>query len=417
MSFKHLQSVKVFTGDLDVGMFVSALDKPWESSPFLLQGFQLQNKLDVEAVRKECNYVYVDFRNDLQFKKYQCKTTAPLGNKKKIIRKDLQGDFDLKKYAKPSHQIVKKSSTIIKTALDKAMLGEDFDLYSVKSTVKAMVKEVLTNEEAMLMMIMMKNKDGLIARHSLNVSILSIGFARYLGFSEAQVEEIGMGAMLHDIGKVRVDKKALNSTEPLTEKQKQDLCKHSQYSYEILHKKSGLPPGALEIALCHHERLEGQGYPRGLKGHQISQKVRLVSIMDVFEALTSEQPHRKVLSVVESYKILLQGKKKRFDERLVLKLIEWRGIYPAGTIVEMHNGEVGIVVSANRKGNKLKPKILLVLDEDKEKKKKHRLIDLSSLQTDAESKPYKIYKAYESEAFGVNVGQFIEDGLIIATTR
>ncbi|MFT6733759.1 MAG: hypothetical protein ACJAS9_001949 [Polaribacter sp.] len=221
MSYKHLQSIKVYTGDLEVGMFVSALDKDWENSAFLMQGFALQDQLDIDAV------------------------------------------------------------------------------------------------------------------------------------------------------------------------------------------KSDLPAAAVDIAVCHHERLGGQGYPRGLKTAQISNRVRIVSIINAFESLTSDQAHRKAFSVVEAYKVLMQGKGNRFDEHLALKLIEWRGIYPAGTIIEMQNGEVGIVVSGNRKRNKLKPKVPLILDEDK-KKRKQRLVDLSFIQTDTESKPYKLFKAYESEAFGVNLSQYLE---------
>ena len=110
------------------------------------------------------------------------------------------------------------------------------------------------------------------------------------------------------------------------------------------------------------------------------------------------------------------NKNQKFEERLVLKFIEWRGIYPAGTIVEMKNSEVGIVVSGNRKASKLKPKVLLVLDEDKQPRKE-RLIDLSFIQTDAESKPYVIFKAFENEAFGISVSKYLEEGLSIASTR
>lgn len=416
MSYKHLQSIKVYTGDLEVGMFVSALDKSWDKSPFLLQGFALQDQLDIDAVKNECRYVYVDFRSESQLKKHRFKTTVSKTYKEKVLDKSQIEHFDLKEHTKTARRVTHGSSTVVKSVLDKVMLGEDFDSYSVKNTVKNIVREVLTNEEAMLMMIMMKNKDGRIAQHSLNVSILSIGFARYLGFSETQIEEVGIGAMLHDIGKVKVDENLLNMKGKLSDEQMHELCKHPQYSYEILQKKSDLPAAAIDIAVCHHERLGGQGYPRGLKSAQISKRVRIVSIVDAFESLTSDQVHRSALSVVEAYKILMQGKGSRFDEHLVLKLIEWRGIYPAGTIVEMQNGEVGIVVSGNRKRNKLKPKVLLVLDEDK-KKRKQRLVDLSFIQTDAESKPYTIYKAYESEAFGVSVSQYLEEGLIIAPTR
>ena len=416
MSFNHLQKVKVLVENLEIGMFVSSLDKPWEESPFLMQGVELNNQSDVDAIKGECKHVFIDFKDDTQFKEFKLKTSVSTSYKEKILSQKQIKNFDLKKHTKSAHRSHNNGRSAVKTVLDKVMLGEDFDSYSVKSAVKNMVKEVFSNEEAMMMMIMLKGERDNVAQHSLNVSILSIGFARFLGFTEPQIEEIGIGALLHDIGKVKIDKKLLDKKGKLSEQEMQKLCMHPQYSYQILQKKTDLPPSVIDIAVCHHERLGGQGYPRGLKAEQISRRAQLVSVMDTFESLTCDQPYRPALSVVESYKILMQDKNVKFDEKLVLKFIEWRGIYPAGTIVEMKNGEVGIVVSGNRKGNKLKPKVLLVLDEQK-KPRKTRLVDLSFIQTDAESNPYVIFKAFETEAFGVSVSKYLEEGLIITPTR
>jgi len=416
MSFNHLQKVKVFVENLEIGMFVSSLDKPWEDSSFLMQGIELNDQSDIDAVKSECKHVFIDFKSDIQFKEFKLKTSVSSSYQEKILSQKQMKNFDLRKHTKSARISHKKSSSAVKTVLDRVMLGEDFDSYSVKSAVKNMVKEVFSNEEAMMMMTMLKGERDSVAQHSLNVSILSIGFARFLGFSEQQIEEIGIGALLHDIGKVKIDKNLLDKEDSLSDKEMQQLCMHPQYSYRILQKKTDLPPSVIDIAVSHHERLGGQGYPRGLKAEQISRRVQVVSIMDTFESLTSDQPYRSAISVVEAYKVLMQDKNIKFDERLVLKFIEWRGIYPAGTIVEMKNGEVGIVVSGNRKGNKLKPKVLLVLDEQK-KPRKTRLIDLSFIQTDAESNPYVIFKAFETEAFGVSVGKYLEEGLIITPTR
>ena len=322
MSFKHLQSVKVFSENLELGMYISALDKPWEDSSFLMQGFNLQDQMDIDAVKTECKFVFVDFKSEMQLKEHKLKTTVSKSYKEKILSKHQIKNFDLHKHTKTARKFHRKSSVVVKSVLDKVMLGEDFDSYSVKVSVKNIVREVLSNEEVMLMMIMLKDNDDLVAQHCLNVSILSIGFARYLGFSEQQIEDIGSGALLHDIGKVKIDNELLNKTEKLTNQDMQNLCMHPQYSYQILQKKKDLPPSVIDIAVCHHERLAGQGYPRGLKAEQISQRVRIVSIIDTFEALTSDQPHRLAMSVVEAYKILMQDKNIKFDEKLVLKFIE-----------------------------------------------------------------------------------------------
>ena len=396
-------------------MFVSELDRPWSKSDFLMQGFTIEDELDIASIKDQCDFVYVDFQDDVQFKRFQFKNSVSKTYKEKILTESEKRNFSLKEHTKTARKTHRSSAKAIKSVVDKVMLGEDFEVYSVKSSVKDMVREVLANEQAMMMMILLKQTNDRTADHCLNVSILAIGFARYLGYSQREMEEIGIAALLHDIGKSKIENKLLNKRAKLEKSEINQLCMHTKHGYDLLMKKQDIPALAIDVALNHHERLNGKGYPRRLKEDRIGSKVRLVSIADCFEAATSNQPHRKARSVVEAYKLLMEGKGTKYDEKLVLKFIEWRGIYPPGTIVEMKNGEVGIVVSTHAK-YKLKPRVLLVLDEHKQPRKS-RLVDLSTTDTDAESKPYVIFKAFENEAFGVKVQDHIEKGLIVAKTK
>ncbi|MCF6193956.1 MAG: HD-GYP domain-containing protein, partial [Kangiellaceae bacterium] len=242
-----------------------------------------------------------------------------------------------------------------------------------------------------------------------NVSVLAIGFARYLGYSEFDLEDIGMGALLHDIGQVRIGSNLLSKSGKLNQNEMAQMCQHPKFGLDILQSKDGLTPSCIDIAVNHHERLGGQGYPRGLKGDKLSKNVRLVTIVDVFESLTSPQVYRKSMSVVDAYKILMGGKKTHYDEKLVIKFVEWRGIYPPGSIVEMENGEIGIVVSANKQF-RLKPKVLLVLDEYKQRRAE-KIVDLSKMALDSVSKPYKITRAFENTAFGLDLQEYADKGL------
>ena len=415
MSFQHLKRVKVFSEDLQIGMFVSELDKDWSESTFLLQGFTIESQADIDAVMSQCKFVYIDFKSDSQFKSYRLATTSSKTYAEKNANSVESKENFFKNRMNPAATRYKKSSQLMKGVMDRIMLGEDFDIHGVRDVVKENVKQVLENEDAMLMMTLLKNKDDSKAEHSLNVSILSIGFARYLGFGEAKLEDIGMGALLHDIGQVKIDTKLISKKGRLNQNEMAEMCNHPKYAFEILQSKSGLTPSCIDIAINHHERLQGQGYPRGLTADKLSQNVRLVSIVDVFESLTTPQVYRRSLSVVDAYKILMSGKGTHYDEKMVLKFIEWRGIYPPGSIVEMANGEVGIIIGTNRKF-KLKPKVLLVLDEYKQKRKE-KIIDLSKISVDAESKPYKIVKAYENSAFGIDLQSYADKGLKVEPAR
>ena len=408
---QHLKRIKVFSEDLQPGMFVAELDRDWSESTFLLQGFTIEGPDDVEEVKRQCKFVYVDFRSDEQFKQYKLESSASATYRDQVKSSLNASGYNLREKLKPALSRRKKTSRLMKSVLDKVMLGDDFDIHGVRESVKENVKSVLKNQEAMLMMTMLKSKNEDVAEHSLNVSILAIGFAQSLGYSEGQLEDVGMAALLHDIGQMKVDQKVLNKRGKLNQNERAEVSKHTQYGFDLLATKPDLTPSCIDVALSHHERLSGQGYPRGLKGDQISKVVRLISIIEVFDSLTSHQSYRKGMSVMDAYKVLMAGKGTHFDEQLILKFIKWRSIYPPGSIVEMENGEVGIVVKANSE-HKLKPRVLLVLDEYKQQRKE-RMVDLAKMDLDPESKPYKIIKAYENMAFGIDLQEYAEKGLKI----
>lgn len=408
---QHLKRVKVFSDELQIGMFVSELDRDWSESSFLLQGFTIESADDIEEVKRQCKFVYIDFRSEQQFKRYKLESSASQTYKNQVEESLSSGGYNLRQKLKPALSRRKKSSRLMKSVLDKIMLGEDFEIHGVRESVKENVKSVLQNQEAMLMMTMLKSKNEDIAEHSLNVSILSIGFGSALGMSEAQLEDIGMAALLHDIGQMRVDQAVLTKKGRLNQNERIEVAKHCKYGFDLLASKTDLTPSCIDVVVGHHERLSGQGYPRGLKGDQISKVVRIVSIVEVFDSLTSHQSYRKGMSVMDAYKVLMAGKGTHFDEQLVLKFIQWRTIYPPGSIVEMENGEVGIVIKTN-KNHKLKPKVLLVLDEYKQPRKE-RMIDIAKMDLNPESNPYKIIKAFENMAFGIDLQHYAEKGLKI----
>ena len=415
MGFKHLKRIKVQSEELQIGMFVSELDIDWQDSTFLMQGFNIEDQSDIDAVMSQCKFVYVDFRSDSQFKSYRLTTSRSATFKKQNENSVEAKQNYLASKIKPAAQRVRKTSKLMKSLTDRIMLGEDFDLHGVRDVVKDNVKQVLENEDAMLMMTLLKNKSDSRAEHSLNVSILAIGFARYLGYSQHQLEDIGMGALLHDIGQIKIDDKLLQKRGRLNQNEMVEMCRHPKHALDILQSKDGLTDSCIDIAINHHERLGGQGYPRGLTGDKLSKNVKLVSIVDVFESLTSTQVYRKSMSVVDAYKVLMGGKGSHYDEQMVVKFIEWRGIYPPGSIVEMENGEVGIVVATNKEF-KLKPKVLLVLDEYKQSRKE-RIIDMTKVPLDPESNPYKIIKAYENTAFGIDLQSYADKGLKVEPAK
>lgn len=407
----HIKRVKVFANQLEVGMFVSDIDRDWSETSFLLQGFTLQDQEDVQSVQKQCEYVYIDFSDENDYKQFRAKTT---------VSKTLKEQYDkelsaasIKAEIRPATKAYKHSKGVIKGVLDRVMLGENFEIAAVKKHVKECVDSIVRNQNAMLMMTLIKHKDEYTAEHCLNVGVLSIAFAKFLGYERDQLEEIGLAGMLHDIGKVKVPDEILNKPGKLTTEEMAIMREHAKLGYEILLSKKDVAASAVDVAYSHHERLDGEGYPRALEGHQISDYARLIAIVDCFDAVTSDRCYDRSRSILDAYKVLMQGRDTHFDAQLVTKFIEWRGIYPPGSIVEMENGEVGIVLATNKR-YKLRPKILMVLDELKEKRRKERIIDMSKLDLDASAQTYRIIKAIPNHAFGIDLQDYVDKGLSIA---
>ncbi|MCO7227146.1 HD-GYP domain-containing protein [Pleionea sp. CnH1-48] len=407
----HLKRVKVLCDQLDVGMFVSDLDREWSETTFLLQGFTIENQQDIDEIKKQCRYVFVDFASEIDYKTFRHKTTKSTTLKKKFETDLPARNLTIREEMGKAKQARNQASTVVKGVLERIMLGEDFEIATVKESVKECVQSILRNEDAMLFMTLIKSKDDYTAEHCLNVGIVSIAFCKFLGFSQEQLENIGLCGMLHDIGKIKIPDAVLNKPGRLTQEEAALMREHARLGYEILLKKPEVPPSVIDVTYTHHERLNGHGYPRGLKDDQISAFSRIIAIVDTFDAITSNRCYEKARSIMDAYKVLMGGRNSHFDEHLVPKFIEWRGIYPPGSIVEMENGEVGIVLSTNPK-YKLRPKVMLVLDEHK-KARKERIVDLSKLDLDAEAQTYRIIKAVPNKAYGISLQEYVDKGLKI----
>ncbi|TQV72760.1 DUF3391 domain-containing protein [Aliikangiella marina] len=401
----YFKRVKVWSEDLAPGMFVAELDRPWEESNFLLQGFKLEGPHDVEAVQRQCRYVYVDFESEAQFKRFKLQTSKSSTYKKHLEESlafnNQSFNFDIK----PALTRRKQTKSILKSVFDKIALGQDFDVTTAHDSVKENVKEILQNESAMLVLAMLSESNADIADHCFAVSILSICFAKQLGYSQVELEDIGLAALLHDIGHMRVDNKVLNKYGRLNADERKLVEEHPKYGFDIISSKPGLTKSCIDVIYSHHERIDGSGYPRGLKTTSITPITQLISLVDVYESKTRQQSYRKGSPIVRVYKMLLEGKNTIYDGKLLMQFIQWRGIYPPGSIVELEDGRVGIVIAIDRK-NKLQPVVLQILDQYKQKVKEQ----IISAANDSD---FKIINAFENNAFGIYLHDYLEKGLKI----
>ncbi|WP_394236006.1 HD-GYP domain-containing protein [Pseudomonas anguilliseptica] len=400
--------VKVDAAQLTVGMYVVELDRPWTDTTFLFQGFRIHQQQDIRLLQEVCRYVWVDARQSVT---EHDQVTANIAQPETLQPVIAKVDFNLEMLqAAPTWNAAREESLRI---LQAVKLGQELDVEAVKAVIKDCVESILRNSAAMLWLARIKNSDEYTAEHSLRVSILSIALAKELGLPVYQLEQIGVCGMLHDVGKIKVPNEILNKPCALTAEELCIMQSHATEGRKLLMSNQQVTAATVDVAYSHHERLDGQGYPRGLNASKIPYFAKIIAVADSYDAINSDRVYSKGKSSLESLRILLEAVNSHFDEEIVDCFIRMVGIYPPGEIVELTNGEVGIIIGCPP-GNKLKPRVLRVLDGQKQACKES-IIDLGKTASDPSGKPYRIHEVHSSGAFGIHIDDYRSKGLIVPT--
>lgn len=402
---KTLRRRKIDVANINIGMSVVELDRPWSETPFLFQGFTLENHKDLETLKEYCNFIYIEVAEE-EWVEYKSSKKSKVVKRTRFVEK--KSIVENVKEANKTYQSAKRHIQFLLTSVQ---LGHAFSLKDTRLIVSECVNKVMENSSAILWLTRLKKSDDYTAEHSINVSLLAIALGRYLGLEKKALENLGISALLHDIGKMNIPPEILNKPSRLDDDEFCEMAKHTDYARKLLLERDDVYLGAVDVAYSHHERLDGSGYPRGISGNQISTFTRIVSIVDAYDAMTSERCYKKGVSSLEALRILHKNSGSQFDEEIVQKFIAMIGLYPAGYIIEMSNGEVGIILSHD-KGYQLRPKVILVLDKNKQPQPES-IINLSHYPKDYENLPYKAKSVFRNGAFGINVKDYIERGLKI----
>jgi hypothetical protein len=201
-----------------------------------------------------------------------------------------------------------------------------------------------------------------LAKSSINTAILSAFIAMELKFSHHKVMQIVIGALLHDVGMLRLPEGITNKSGGLSEAELQRVQAHPLYTYKIITKELLYPEDVGLVALQHHERWDGEGYPRRISGANIDMGARIVSVADAFEAMVSEKPYRNSMMGYQAMKNLLSDNSRRFDPDVLKAFIKTMGIYPIGSVIMLNNGAIARVIEVQGDAP-LRPKIRLLIDE------------------------------------------------------
>lgn len=389
----RLKRRQVDVSQLEIGMYVCEVDRPWRETPFLFQGFPLLTVQDIRAVQDCCQYVFID---EFQRVKVSLKPEgAGLGAADSHKRAPLSREMQQARRNRD------KSSAVLKEVFFDVQLGRGINTAACREAVSDNLQSLLRNESALLWLTRMKTQDEYTSQHCLSVSIMAMGFGHHLGLNNESLEQLGIAGLLHDVGKIRVDPQVLNKPGKLSAEEFEHIKQHATLGYKLLLSHRDLPSIAVDVAHGHHERLDGLGYPRGLGAAQIAYFTRIISIIDCFDAITSNRVYDRARTVKDAFKVLMDCRETHFDAELVMRFIEWLGIFPVGTLVELHTGEVGLVLEKHPK-LQLRPKVAVLIDRDGQRCPP-RFLDLAKICTDEQSQPYRITACLPDGALGLSM--------------
>ena len=389
---------------LKFGMFVARLDRPWTETPFVFQGFTLSTEQQLEALKKYCKVVYVDPEKFQQSVAAKLLTLPPASATRQIIaeqsREKVRGSAVYKELATVEDELPRarnvftQTNAIVHTMSRAVVTGTALDGNRAKQAVNEITDSVVRNPDAMMLLVTMRDKAEETLNRSTQVSVYMTVFGRFLQLERERLELLGLIGLLQDVGMLKLPPGMPARRSDLHPNEDEVFRSHVSHSVEILSKTAGLPPELPSIASLHHERYDGSGYPRGLKGSAISQMGAIAGIVDTFDMLTAPAPYGLQMPPSNALNVLFQNRGTQFHAALVEQFIQCVGAFPVGSIVELNTGEVGVVITQNLV-KRLQPRVMVVQDAQGNPVHPHKILNLVDEPMAGPEEPYRIRRTLD----------------------
>jgi len=237
---------------------------------------------------------------------------------------------------------------VLQQAVQKFSSTDRLEIDELQRCVGTVISDILKNPDVQVSLNDIASKDEYTFTHSVSTMVYALMIARKLNYSEQMLSLLGMGTLLHDIGKMLIDPAIMFKESSLTKQEYEYVKMHAMYGYQTLRRIPMLPEQARLISYMHHERLDGSGYPRGLVGEEISEFCKIVAIADVYDALTTDRCYRKKWPANKAMDFLIERTQTEFEPELVALFTQQLAVYPNGSLVRLSNRCIGIVCDQNR---------------------------------------------------------------------
>ncbi|MBI4948675.1 MAG: HD-GYP domain-containing protein [Deltaproteobacteria bacterium] len=288
----------------------------------------------------------------------------------------LAGDaVDFNEELRDAREVRDEAEELVRCFMESVRAGEEIETDRVNETVGKMVSSIFRNQDALTSLSRLKSFDDYTFAHSVNVCILSLTLGRHMGFSEEALHNLGVGAILHDIGKMLVPETILKKPGSLSDAEFREMKRHTELGGDMLRKTKDITDESRRVALHHHEKFDGSGYQDRLSGEDIHLFARIATVADVYDAMTSNRVYQKGMLPEAALKKMYLMRGTHFDPELVERLVRSLGIYPIGSFVELSTGELAVVRMPNHE-HPLQPRVLIFSRKDKTPCEKRIEVDL-----------------------------------------
>lgn len=367
---------------LKVGMYISDMNTDWIPH----YNYSRQGKIGSDAVIAKIqalgvNELYIDTAKGLD-----SPDGIPLAEIERLNEVALQNVGEQTHFNRPRveleierHQaegLHQEASALINNLMTDIKLGRSIDVGSVNDVADNLLESVLRNHNALTCLGRIRHKDAYLMEHSVNLAVLMSVYGRYRGLPRDTLHQLMVGALLHDIGKILIPDEVLHKPGRLNDREFEIIKKHALYSKELLEQTEGISELTVIVAAQHHEKIDGSGYPYGLKGDEISEYGKMTAIVDVYDAITADRVYHRGIPPTSAMKKLLEWTEHHLDRPLVETFIKCMGIYPVGSLVEMESGLMGVVIEINEH-SQLLPTVRLFYDRRRRYPVPMRVVDLS----------------------------------------
>ncbi len=437
--------LKIETANLQCGMYVAQLDRPWLETPFLLKGFEIRDAKDLQQLRHFCKHVYVDAsqgslseeevlgarRKEEQYARvFEAPATrrahaAPAGLAQRLVDSLVRIDRHgvLTKFlpaphygnAVPTRQEIPRAAQAYDNAarslnemLDQFPQVKTLDAGRLSQAANPLVDSILRNPDAMAWLVFLRKRDAHNALRQIGSAVWAAILGRHLGFERSAIETLTLGGMLLDLGNARIPQSITLKQGPLEEIEEKIIRKHVALGLEMVRTTPGLNADVIAMLQHHHERNDGSGYPKGLRDVGIPVFGRIAGLVDCFDAMTTKRPYAPAKSAYDAVCELNSLSGTLFQKELVEQFVQAVGMFPTGSLVELNTGEIAVVIGQNRV-QRLRPALSLLTNADKIPLPAQKVLDLRSRRSNrADSESRWILRGLDPGAFGLDPKDFLD---------